>query len=146
MKTIIAIWHTAEKGKTETVREIAKILIQTFPDINSIDPIPIHVPPKGDFRLVIEINGVKIGLESQGDPNTNLMGRLRELVVDFECDLIFCTTRTRGETVNAVENISVEFGFDVIWTSTYQLQRNHTLLNNLKAKHLIDLAQNMGLF
>lgn len=145
MKTILAIWHTKDKGKTETIREIAHNLMRIYPSFRAISPIPASVHPTWDFRLVIEIKGKIIGLESQGDPKTNLRNRLEELVTKYNCDLIFCTTRTRGETVWAVENVANSFEYDQIWTSTYQTTRSHTLVNDLKAKHIIDLVQNLGL-
>jgi ABC-type Zn uptake system ZnuABC Zn-binding protein ZnuA len=145
MKTILAIWHSGEKGKTETVREIANNLMRIYPSFKSIYPNPVVVPSKYDFRLVIEINGKIIGLESQGDPKTNLKKRIEELITNYNCDIIFCTTRTRGETVRAVESVANNFGYDQIWTSTYQTTTNHSLVNDLKAKHIIDLTQKLGL-
>lgn len=145
MKTILAIWNSGGKGKTATVREIAQNLMRIYPNFKSIYPNPATVHPKYDFRLIIEINGKIIGLESQGDPNTNLEKRLDELVNKFNCDIIYCTTRTRGKTVKAVENIANTYGYYKIWTSTYQTINNHTLANDLKAKHIIDLTQKLGL-
>ena len=143
-KTIIAIWHTENTGKTETIRRIAHNLMELFPDFIPVFPDSAIVPLEGDFRLIIEINGITIGLESQGDPNTDLRGRLEELV-EFHCDIIFCTTRTRGETVRAVDNIANDFGYNTIWTSTYQTANNHQQMNNLKARHLINLIQELEL-
>lgn len=145
MKTILAISHSQGKGKTETVREIAQNLIRIYPNFKPIFPIPIKIPLKYDFRLIIEINGKIIGLESQGDPNTNLKKRLKDLVNKYNCDIIYCTTRTKGETVKAVKDVANNFGYDQIWTSTYQTTTNHSLVNDLKAKHIIDLTQQLGL-
>ncbi|MGH1336872.1 MAG: hypothetical protein ACRBFS_12175 [Aureispira sp.] len=145
MKTILAIWHSEGKGKTETVREIAKNLMKIYPNFKAIYPNPAIVHPKDDFRLIIEINGKIIGLESQGDPKTNLEKRLEELVNKYNCDIIYCATRTRGKTVKAVGNIANNYGYDQIWTSTYQTSSNHSLVNALKAKHIIDLTQSLGL-
>jgi len=145
MKTIVAIWHSAAMGKTDTVREIAQNLMRIYPHYKAIFPNPTIVPSKYDFRLVIEIKGKIIGFESQGDPKTNLQKRLEELVTKYNCDIIYCTTRTRGETVRAVERVANIFGYDQIWTSTYQTTTNHSLVNNLKAMHIIDLTQKLGL-
>lgn len=145
MRTIIAIWHSKDKGKTETIRRIANNLMELFPELIPVFAEPAEVPLEGDFRLVIEINGIIIGLESQGDPKTGLRGRLEELVQSYNCDIIFCTTRTRGETVRAVDNIANNFGYNAIWTSTYQTANNHQQMNDLKARHLINLIQELGL-
>lgn len=148
MKTIVAIWNGANTGKTETIRELANLLVTTYPNYITIYPIPIQINPKYDFRLVIEINGVIIGLESQGDPSTNLEKRLDDMVNSYQCNLVFCTTRTRGETVWAVNNIAKKYSSEIIWTSTYQVNSSNTspsILNTLKAKHLLDLIQQLNI-
>lgn len=151
MKTIISIWHSGGKGKTSTVREIATILLDR-PNIRIIHPEAFTADDlRGDFSIVIEINNIKIGLESQGDPGTDLRSRLekltsKEAIPRIECDLIFCTTRTRGETVRDVNFIADQFSYEVIWTSTYQISNEQLRadLNLLKARHLIDLVENLG--
>ncbi len=147
MKTILAIWHSANKGKTETLREFANLLITTYPKPahNEVFPKPILIPARGDFRIVVEINGKIIGVESKGDPKTNLGGRLLDLSDNFNCDIILCTTRTKGETVDAVNNLVHNKGFQTIWTSTYEVANNHQIVNQIKAKHLLDLLQNLSL-
>lgn len=145
MKTILAIWHVADKGKTATLREFANLLLVTYPTFISVVPIPAVISTIGDFRLIVEINGKIIGVESQGDPNTNLRGRLLDLADNFHCDIILCSTRTRGDTIHAVDNLWQTRGFQTIWTSTYQMSTNHNLVNQAKARHLLDLLQILGL-
>lgn len=147
MKTIIAVWHSGQKGKTETIREIAQNLMAIYPNFKPIKPAnhPINLHPKKDFSLVIEINGKIIGIESQGDPKTGLKKRLKRLVEKYKCDIVYCATRTRGETVKNVESIAKDSDYKLIWTSTYQTTSNHPLVNDLKAKHIIDLTQKLGL-
>jgi len=146
-KTILAVWNAGGKGKTESLRQFANELLIAYPTHSAILPIPANVPSNGDFRLVVEISGIIIGIESQGDPNTNLRNRLVDLVTTFNCDIILCTCRTRGETVAAVENIRATYGFQAIWTSTYQIEdrTQHTLINRLKGQHILELLQNLGL-
>jgi hypothetical protein len=145
MKTIVAIRHVHNKGKTATLREFANFLMLQYPKYIPIFPVPAIVPISDDFRLVLKINGVIIGVESQGDPNTNLSGRLLELADGFKCDIIICSTRTKNDTVDAVDNIIQTKGFQAIWTSTYQMSTNHQLVNQLKARHLLDLLQSLSL-
>jgi hypothetical protein len=146
-RTIIAVWHTADMGKTETLRAFANLLLNTFPLIESIRPVPAFVPPSGDFILVVRINGVVIGITSQGDPGTDLENRLINLADNRECDIILCSTRTRGETVTAVDRVARSRNYRTIWTSTYQIEGrdNQPIVNNLKAAHLLDLIQTLGL-
>ncbi|MFC5045767.1 hypothetical protein ACFSTE_19620 [Aquimarina hainanensis] len=146
-KTILTIWNTGEKGKTESLRQFSNLLLTTFPTYIPIYPIPSNIPISNDFRLVIEIEGVIIGIESQGDPNTNLHDRLVGLVTTYNCDIIICASRTRGKTVAAVQNIRNTYGFQVIWTSTYQIddRTQYELINRLKGKHILDLLKSLGL-
>jgi hypothetical protein len=147
MKTILSIWNSGNKGKTETLREFANLLLLTYPRRRIIFSADSIVPDTGDFRLVVEINGKIIGIESQGDPKTELQNRLIELADVFKCKLILCSTRTRGETVAAVDHLFDTRNFQTLWTSTYQIAnaRQHDLVNELKAKHLLDLLQSLSL-
>ena len=97
MKTIIAVFNSADKGKTATIREFANQLLVTYPSYIPIVPIPATIPVSGDFRLIVNINGKIIGIESQGDPGTRLRERLEDLADNFNCDIIICTSRTKGK-------------------------------------------------
>jgi hypothetical protein len=147
MNTILAIKNSWDKGKTETLREFANLLLTTYPNCRAIYPIPAKVPAKYDFRLVVEINGKIIGVESQGDPTTDLQKRLIDLVDNFHCEVILCSTRTKGETVWAVEHIESTRNFQTIWTTTYQIKNSssHYFVNNLKAKHIMELLQRLSI-
>jgi hypothetical protein len=148
MATIIAVWHESNKGKSETLREFALLLLSRYPRYKAIEPVPALVPSKYDFRLIVKIKGKVIGIESQGDPGTGLKERLEDLAYKkFKCDIILCTTRTKGYTIEAVDNLWRTKGFDVIWTSTYQIGDTslHRRVNRLKAKHILELIHNLGL-
>ncbi|KAF2517517.1 hypothetical protein E0W68_11145 [Flavobacterium salilacus subsp. salilacus] len=146
-KTILAVWNAGAKGKSNTLRAFANLLLRTYPSYNPIFPIPMKVHAIDDIRVVVEINGVIIGVESQGDPNTHLQDRLTDLAKNYKCDIILCTTRTRGETVHAVYHVANVWGYQTILTSTYQIEdeTQHNLVNELKAKHILDLLQSLGL-
>ncbi|MNE35535.1 hypothetical protein D3C80_1293050 [compost metagenome] len=138
MKTIVAIWNTGGKGKSTTILNLANLLISrphnlifcSQPDVTKLVI---------DFRLVIRIGENTIVLESQGDPNTHLEARLRDIETSFNPNIIICSTRTRGETVRAVENLARDFDYDTIWTSTYQVTHDFEVANIAKAEHLLDL-------
>ena len=148
MKTVLAIWHTSNKGKTETLRELANLLLTNYPACLPIFPTSKIVPESGDFRLIVQINGKIIGIESQGDPGTDLQSRLLCLSDNFKCEIIFCSSRTKGETVEAVDYLYTKRDFQTIWTSTYQIasEPQQNVANNLKAKHILDLIQTLGIF
>jgi hypothetical protein len=143
--TILAIWNTGGKGKSTTILNLANLLMASFPAHKVIFCSKNVISLTIDFRLILEINGKIIALESQGDPKTGLKKRLDDIVIKHHPDLIICSTRTRGETVQAVDNIANKYNYCTIWTSTYQIAHSHGLVNNLKANHLMDLLINLNL-
>jgi hypothetical protein len=145
MKTILTVWHSAGKGKSSTIREFAHTLISTFPGNQIIysDTVPFN--PTGDFRLIIKINGEKIAVESKGDPSSDLKGRLDEIYKDYNPGIIICASRTRGLTVSQIDAFAAKNSYQQIWTSTYHMDTHHNQVNKLKAKHMIELLQNLNL-
>ncbi|NEM99456.1 hypothetical protein [Pontibacter burrus] len=146
MKTILSVWNSGGKGKSGTIRELARILLANYPGYIPVKPLTINIPSDIDFLIVIEIDGIRVGIVSQGDPGTGLDRKLKELADEHNCDIIICATRTRGETVKIVDRIAKSRGYDTIRTSTYQVSTTHRkLANQLKAKHLLDLLQSLEL-
>ena len=143
-KAILAVWHVGDMGKTETLRHVANLLLQTFPQAELTFLDPSRFPESGDVRLVVKINGRIVAVESEGDPGTGLKGRLLEMADEHKADVIFCATRTRGDTVRAVDDVAKSRGYEVIWTSTYQTADNHDKVNALKAKHIIELMRELS--
>lgn len=64
--------------------------------------------------MVLTINGVKIGIESQGDPEkkSRLPQSLKEFV-DNGCSIIVCARRTRERTFNTVEDLRTK-GYEIL--------------------------------
>jgi len=150
-KTIIAVWHTGGKGKSETIRQAAFHTFEVYDGkIRLLQGD--SVPESGDFILIIEIelSGRKIVIAfiSQGDPHTGLKNKLTNAISEYTPDIIFCTCRTRGTTVHEVEQSANENDYEIIWTSTYQLsgKGNQEIANRLKGKHLIELVESLKLF
>ncbi len=143
MSTIVTIWNTSNKGKSATILELAKIFLSKSSTVifTSKDIINLTI----DFRLIIEVNGKIVALESQGDPGTELEKRINNIIKTYNPDLIFTTSRTRGETIWAINNVAKSHKYDKIWTSTYEANSSHVLMNKLKAEHIFDMVQKSGL-
>jgi hypothetical protein len=145
MATIIAIAGPAGKGKSNTVLELARLLLNLNTPPNVIHTSKDIINLSIDFRLVMRLNNTTIALESQGDPGTHLQRRLTDIITTYSPDILITTCRTSGETLNAVRFIASHHVFDFIQTSTYRSAGNQAQLNRLKAEHLLNLLQQLGL-
>lgn len=118
--TVIVIEGEKDNGKTSTIREVAKIISKHLegkfiyginnndfcsddekePELKKIKEKIEELEKKEekgkpqDIRLIIQFNnGIKIGIESQGDPDNSK--RLEESLKKFkdECNIILCAKR-----------------------------------------------------
>jgi hypothetical protein len=105
LKNLFALRGTTHKGKSHTIRTVVELLTQNHPDA----AIEHNYTTKSEIRIVLTINGLKIGIDSQS-------GRLATgslaLFVNGGCDVIVCATRTSRAAVNAVNELQ---GFDIHW-------------------------------
>lgn len=68
---------------------------------------------KVDITIVITINGKKVGIETQGDPNSRLGASLKHFI-KIGCEVIICASRSYGSTVDLV-NAAANSGYRVKW-------------------------------
>ena len=149
-KTIIAIYGRQEEGKSATIKLAFQHLTTKYP--NAI--FDRHLNMSGDILTVVELNGTKIGFESQGDPNSRIISQdtLRKLAdQSFDavlggCDIIICATRTEGNTVKKVDHIASTFGYFTLWMSSYFSPKlNHKVLNQKAAENIVDMITSLML-
>jgi hypothetical protein len=113
MKEVIALRGTTNKGKGQTVKKVPGLLLAKYPGAKVENLIPQS--RSLDIKVLVTINGVKVGIESQGDPRP---GRLPESLTDFVklgCEIIICATRTSRGTVIAVEKLKTDSGYNIVW-------------------------------
>jgi hypothetical protein len=149
MKRIIALWHSGNKGKTNTLIELGNLLLSE----NTVDIVYCDksvnkngiLPQKQDFTLVVKLFDKTVGIVSQGDPHCKLKDRLQKIIDDYNVDYLFCATRTKGETIDDVYRISGSNAYEILWTSTYHSDNGNMtdFFNNLKAKHLLDMLKEL---
>lgn len=139
-KTIIANFGGGTQGKSGTIKKIIKLILNKYPNALTNPPkISYH----GDVKVIIEIDNIKIGIESQGDPNSRIFKSLKEFA-SINCDLIICATRTSGATVNAVYSLRKSHDYDIIWVTNYRSANKDTeLLNELSANHILELVEKL---
>lgn len=139
-KTVIANIGRGSVGKSDTIKRVAANLIKKYP--HSVTILG-NIDYSGDISVLIQIGEIKIAVESEGDPNTDLKGRLNRFVRK-ECDIIICTVRTSGATTNAVYDLQKSKGYEIIWTINFRSdKKDQIFLNELSANNIVELVDNI---
>lgn len=147
-KTIIAVHGRAGEGKSETIKKVCQILLRDFPNA-----IPSKKPNYSqDIFLTIQLDTIKIGFESQGDPNSRMIyddtiTKLADEKLNKElggCDIIICATRTTGMTVKKVDKIADNYGYNTLWISSFFSPKlNHAVLNDKAANNIVEIIKSL---
>lgn len=90
------IYCQGGRGKSATIRVVCTQLMTVFHN-HSVQIL--H--DVREITYFIEINGFRIGIESQGDPNSRQYRSLADFVA-ANCDIIKCACRTSDMTRNAI--------------------------------------------
>ena len=141
-KTIIAIHGRANEGKSETIKKVCSIIIDIFP--NSLPSIQ-EIDYVGDIFLTINIGKIKIGFESQGDPNSRIIyDNTITKLAEEKCDIIICATRTGGMTVKVVDKVAKTYNYNTLWiSSSWSPTLNHDVLNRQAAEHILEIIKSL---
>lgn len=118
MKSLFALRGKSNIGKSQTIRTVVELLTAKHPDA----AIEHKLTTKANVRVVLTLNNVKIGIESDGRPNGRLVKESLDLFVSVGCDVIVCATRTSGATADAVNTLQ---GFDVHWLEQQEKSQLH---------------------
>lgn len=100
----------ANIGKTHTLRKV-------YEKLNSHEETILE-QPNDDIYATIKMGDFLIGIATQGDPMSGLKERLNELM-QKSCDIIVCASRSKGYTVDDVENSALQNGYSLIWSSPF---------------------------
>ncbi|WP_028890676.1 hypothetical protein [Tenacibaculum sp. 47A_GOM-205m] len=141
-RTIISVYGKANQGKSETIKKVCSLLLETYPDAS---PSISNIDYSGDIFLTITIGNVKIGLESQGDPNSRMIhDNTVERLAKDNCDIIVCATRTGGMTVKEVDRVANIYDYHTIWhSSLWSPSLNFNVLNRQGAENIISLIKSL---
>ncbi len=140
MKTIILIKGNSKSGKSEVIREVFKLL-------NIGNTFKVYIIDNIDVKAEGIYQNSKIGIESQGDPNSRQGQSLKEFA-NNNCDIIICASRTKGNTFENVIRISKQYNYQLITTSTFYNNFNKDLriinvLNKEKANSTINIINSI---
>ena len=93
-KVVLIITGAEDKGKTASVKGIFKYF-DALPGRKVVCPYPRENTEKPrEIKSVLEIDGMKIGFESEGDPGSRLVTEKLKDQLAEGCDLIVCAART----------------------------------------------------
>lgn len=86
---------SSNQGKSDSIRRLYKILER------QADHVERLIEEEYDVCAILWINGVRIGIESQGDPPYYRSLDSLEKFKDYGCDVIICAARSYGYTYDA---------------------------------------------
>lgn len=135
IKTIIAVRGVANQGKSASIKIAYSLLRERYPTAK-IEELHIGV----DITVVITIDGVKVGIESQGDPNSRLFQSLDHFV-DIGCKVIVCATRSRGATVEAVNSLAGKYRIEWYPKQSVSSASKHAVANRSVAQQIVAAVQ-----
>jgi hypothetical protein len=134
-KTIIAVRGVANKGKSGTIKIVYSLLKKLYPTA-VIEELTIGV----DITVVMTIDEVKVGIESQGDPNSRLFNSLGHFV-KIGCKVIVCATRSRGATEEAVNSLAGDFQVEWFPKISISSASQHEAANRSDAQQIVAAVQ-----
>lgn len=82
---------SSNQGKTSSIRRVFELLREKYPDVDIINE------SEGEALAIFTIRGIRIGIETQGDPGSRMFGSL-DMFERLDCQIIVCACRTRGYT------------------------------------------------
>lgn len=134
MANIFALQGSSSSGKSSTLIQLFNLIVAKYPG-GTVQAL--HGGTKDVKVIVYPVNGKKIGIESQGDPNS----RLQQSLTDFRnanCDIVFCACRTSGMTVNWINAMSPPDSVQFI--QQIRTQTGQQAANTAMAVRLMQLA------
>lgn len=139
MKTMILVKGFSEKGKTQSIKRLAK----SFPFEKIIRPWIGDNYDSYVIGTVKDCNGIEriVGKESQGDPGSNQKIWI-EACVNANCDVIVAASRSYGNTVEDAYWLAYNNGYEVIEVTTHFHIGGPKLPNNIDMRDVF--AENMS--
>jgi len=140
-KTIIAVWGTANVGKSKTLIKLGNIIKNCGWITEN------NVSKNNDYWAVFKYKGITLGVETYGDVEDDVGHGLQGLI-GAKCDIIVMTSKTYGGTVNAIGELSSDPSNDyrVLWITPIQVNDGQTdldLVNGHSARHLKQMIEDI---
>lgn len=120
MKKVIALKGKSNQGKTSTIVKVIELLQEKYPSWEVIDVY--EMGGKERCCIFITDKDLKIGITTQGD-NEELIKKNVQPLVDDDCKIIICATRTRGATPKFICNLK-NLGYEIKFIDKKGLPKN----------------------
>ncbi|MCQ2361256.1 MAG: hypothetical protein MJ009_07275 [Paludibacteraceae bacterium] len=137
-KYIICDSARGKWGKTRTTNYVIDIL-ESLPNATKHEKENIG----GDDRYAeFTVENLRIAVVTQGDPNSNQLQYLNIAKNQFNADIIICTSRSYGSTVDNVLNVA-DNQYEVIWYKNFHQESSNisqVVLDAMSATGVLKLA------
>ncbi|EPF25294.1 hypothetical protein HMPREF1221_02380 [Treponema socranskii subsp. paredis ATCC 35535] len=131
-----------DSGKTSTLTILNDLLREKYPDIDGNPKCSTRGKYK-DFQVIytLTVNGKKqyIGIKTDGDNGDAVYGDVGWLV-DNKCNIIFCSCRSYGGTVEAIKRFSEEADVTFVKKTLEADESKRRKVNTADAQKLLALA------
>jgi len=121
MYKIFVLKETSNRGKSSTIKMIFFLLMQKYHKTSKIDSFSVNTRNYDDITAQIIIDGKRIGIESEGDPDSKSNPHLKQSLDDFDkanCNIIFCPTRKSGMTEDWINSHSPKYKIEFYQQNT----------------------------
>lgn len=134
MPDLFALQGPGNCGKSTTLVNLYNALSSKYPAAT----IQAVHNATADLAVIMNgVNGLVVGIESQGDPGSRLKNTLSTFVT-VKCDIIFCACRTRGMTVGWVNALSPQYNIHFVQQNW--VANNYATVNAATAASLMRQA------
>lgn len=136
-KVVLVDYGAGEQGKSAAIKAVYKALIEGIEGVN----VENHVED-GDVKAELTIDDYRIGIESQGDPESRIYASLAEFAQNG-CDMIITACRTKGDTIEEVRHLR-EKGYKIIWVQhmiSKDFEALQTQLNTMYAQNILAIVK-----
>lgn len=134
MPHLFALQGRGNCGKSDTLIRLFYAIQAKYP---SATIQALHSGTQDITVIMRGVNGLVVGIESQGDPNSRLQQSLPTFAV-ANCDIIFCACRTSGMTAGWVNALATTYSIQFIAQTV--VATNHGLTNAATALSLMHRA------
>lgn len=139
-KLVIANRGAGSIGKSSAIKAVYQLLKDKGYKVED------EVWQGGDIKAIFDINGVKVGISSQGDPNSCMKGN-KDDFVKKECQIIVTACRMKSDTYHKVlDYLGEDNDYDIIWYGHYVYQvldaeEVHKTFNQRYAEQVVKLIE-----